>query len=130
VDALATGSQTPLVFDRKPLVSGAPGVEYQQWHAAVRAVRSIAHKRQIAGAKPLAASIIDLMTSPDLIQKAGAEFEVESKHALFLVASGRGRARQGDEPRRDGEMPPAAPQILFEHVTALQLRSGPLPRFG
>jgi len=93
-------------------------------------VRWIAHEGQVAAARLLAASIIDLMTAADLIKTAGAEFEVESKDALFLVASGGGQARPGDEPRRDGERPAADAQILFEQGTALQLRSGPLPGFA
>jgi aminobenzoyl-glutamate utilization protein B len=38
----------------------------------------------VAGAKVLAASIIDLMTSPDLLQKARAEFDVESKRTPYF----------------------------------------------
>ena len=45
---------------------------------------SISHKGQVAGAKVLAASIIDLMTTPDLLQKARAEFEVESKRTPYF----------------------------------------------
>jgi aminobenzoyl-glutamate utilization protein B len=47
-------------------------------------VSSISHKGQVAGAKVLAASIIDLLTSPDLLQKARAEFEVESKRTPYF----------------------------------------------
>jgi aminobenzoyl-glutamate utilization protein B len=54
-----------------------PGIGYHEWHAAVTPVGSISHKGQVAGAKVLAASILDLMTSPELLQKARAEFEAE-----------------------------------------------------
>src|SRR5437660_3399488 len=59
--------------------ASVPGIEYHEWHAAVTPVSSLSHKGQVAGAKVLAASIIDLMTSPELLQKARAEWEVESK---------------------------------------------------
>jgi aminobenzoyl-glutamate utilization protein B len=47
-------------------------------------VSSISHKGQVVGAKVLAASIIDLVTSPDLVQKARAEFEIESKKTPYF----------------------------------------------
>jgi len=64
--------------------SSVPGIEYHEWHAAVTPVSSISHKGQVAGAKVLAASIIDLLTSPELLQKARAEFEVESKKTPYF----------------------------------------------
>ena len=64
--------------------ASVPGIEYHEWKAAVTPVSSISHKGQVAGAKVLAASIIDLMTSPELLQKARAEFEVESKKTPYF----------------------------------------------
>jgi aminobenzoyl-glutamate utilization protein B len=64
--------------------SSVPGIEYHEWKAAVTPVSSISHKGQIVGAKVLAASIIDLLTSPELLQKARAEFEVESKKTPYF----------------------------------------------
>ena len=64
--------------------SSVPGIEYHEWHAAVTPVSTISHKGQVAGAKVLAASILDLMTSPELLQKARAEFEVESKRTPYF----------------------------------------------
>src|SRR5215470_6453044 len=64
--------------------SSVPGIEYHEWKAAVTPVSSISHKGQVAGAKVLAASIIDLMTTPELLQKARAEFEVESKKTPYF----------------------------------------------
>jgi aminobenzoyl-glutamate utilization protein B len=64
--------------------SSVPGIGYHEWHAAVTPVSSISHKGQVVGAKVLAASIIDLMTSPELLQKARAEFEVESKRTPYF----------------------------------------------
>jgi aminobenzoyl-glutamate utilization protein B len=64
--------------------ASVPGIEYHEWKAAVTPVSSISHKGQAAGAKVLAASIIDLLTAPELLQKARAEFEVESKKTPYF----------------------------------------------
>jgi aminobenzoyl-glutamate utilization protein B len=64
--------------------ASVPGIQYHEWKAAVTPVSSISHKGQVVGAKALAASIIDLMTTPELLQKARAEFEVESKKTPYF----------------------------------------------
>jgi aminobenzoyl-glutamate utilization protein B len=64
--------------------ASVPGIGYHEWKAAVTPVSSISHKGQATGAKVLAASIIDLMTSPELLQKARAEFETESKKTPYF----------------------------------------------
>ena len=64
--------------------SAISGIAAHEWKAAVFPVSSISHKGQLAGAKVLAASIVDLLTSPDLLQKARAEFEVESKKTPYF----------------------------------------------
>src|SRR5690348_14068512 len=64
--------------------SSVPGIEYHEWHAAVTPVSSISHKGQAVGAKVLAASIIDLLTSPELLAKAREEFERESKSTPYF----------------------------------------------
>src|SRR5882724_2588862 len=64
--------------------ASVPGIGYHEWKAAVTPVMSISHKGQVTGAKVLAASVIDLMTSPELLQKARAEFEVESKKTPYF----------------------------------------------
>ncbi len=64
--------------------ASVPGIQYHEWHAAVTPVSSISHKGQVAGAKVLAASILDLMTSPELLQKARAEWEIESKKTPYF----------------------------------------------
>ena len=61
-----------------------PGIEAHEWHAAVFPTSTISHKGQVAGAKVLAASIIDLLTSPELLQKARAEFQEESKKTPYF----------------------------------------------
>ncbi|AMN43323.1 amidohydrolase [Rhodoplanes sp. Z2-YC6860] len=64
--------------------ASVPGIGYHEWKAAVTPVSSISHKGQVVGAKTLAASIIDLMTSPELLQKARAEFDAESKKTPYF----------------------------------------------
>src|SRR5439155_1080166 len=64
--------------------STIPGIEAHEWKAAVFPTSSISHKGQVAGAKTLAASLIDLLMTPELIQKARAEFEVESKKTPYF----------------------------------------------
>ncbi len=56
--------------------ASVPGIQYHEWHAAITPTSTIAHKGMVAGAKVLAASILDLMTMPELLQKAHAEFEL------------------------------------------------------
>ena len=64
--------------------ASVPGIGYHEWKAAVTPVSSISHKGQVVGAKVLAASVIDLMTSPELLQKAHAEFEAETKKTPYV----------------------------------------------
>lgn len=64
--------------------ASVPGIGYHEWKAAVTPVSSISHKGQVTGAKVLAASIIDLMSSPDLLKKARAEFDAESKKTPYF----------------------------------------------
>jgi aminobenzoyl-glutamate utilization protein B len=64
--------------------ASVPGIQYHEWKAAVTPVSSISHKGQVIGAKVLAASIIDLLTTPDLVAKARAEFDVESKKTPYF----------------------------------------------
>ena len=64
--------------------ASVPGIGYHEWKAAVTPVSSISHKGQVAGAKVLAASIIDLMSSPELLSKARAEFEIEAKKVPYF----------------------------------------------
>jgi aminobenzoyl-glutamate utilization protein B len=64
--------------------STIPGIGAHEWKAAVFPTSSISHKGQMAGAKALAASIIDLLTTPELLAKARAEFEVESKKTPYF----------------------------------------------
>jgi aminobenzoyl-glutamate utilization protein B len=64
--------------------SSVPGIAYHGWPAAVTPATGMSHKGQLVGAKALAASIIDLLTSPGVLAKARAEFEVESKRTPYF----------------------------------------------
>jgi len=55
--------------------ASVPGIQYHEWHAAITSTSTIAHKGMVAGAKVMAASVLDLMTSPELLAKAQAEFK-------------------------------------------------------
>ena len=72
--------------------ASVPGIQYHEWHAAITPISTIAHKGMVAGAKALAASILDLMTTPELLRKARAEFEqatTESPYFSVLPADAK-----------------------------------------
>jgi aminobenzoyl-glutamate utilization protein B len=64
--------------------ASVPGIQYHEWHAAITPTSTIAHKGMVAGAKALAASILDLMTTPELLQKAHAEFAQVTKASPYF----------------------------------------------
>jgi aminobenzoyl-glutamate utilization protein B len=45
---------------------------------------SIAHKGMVVGAKVLAVSVLDLLTSADLLQKAKAQFAEDTKETKYF----------------------------------------------
>jgi aminobenzoyl-glutamate utilization protein B len=57
--------------------SNIPNVEYHHWAAGVALATSIAHKGAVAGAKVLAASILDFALDPRLVAEARASFAQE-----------------------------------------------------
>jgi aminobenzoyl-glutamate utilization protein B len=66
--------------------AAVPGIQFHNWQAGVTPVSSIAHKGEVAGAKTLAATIIDLMTSPDVLKQAKTEFDqVTTASPYFAV---------------------------------------------
>ncbi len=54
-----------------------PGVPAHHWAAAIAEATSIAHKGEVAGAKVVAGSIVDLLTTPALVAKAQETFKQE-----------------------------------------------------
>jgi aminobenzoyl-glutamate utilization protein B len=63
--------------------SNIPGVPFHHWAAAVAEATSIAHKGEIAGAKVMAGSILDLLTRPDLVAKAKETFAEEVQGSTY-----------------------------------------------
>ena len=55
-----------------------PGIPFHHWAAGVVPATSIAHKAAVAGAKVLAASVLDFMTHPGLVEEAKATFKKET----------------------------------------------------
>ena len=54
-----------------------PDVPFHHWAAAIAGTSSIAHKGAVAGAKVMAASVIDLLTKPELLVQARRSFQAE-----------------------------------------------------
>ena len=72
--------------------ASVPGVNYHNWQAAVTPISSIAHKGEVAGAKVLAATLLDLFTQPEILTKAKTQFEQDTKgtsYFSFLPADAR-----------------------------------------
>ena len=63
--------------------SNVPGVPFHHWAAAIAEATSIAHKGSVAGAKVMAASVIDLLTNPDILSRAQETFRQEVGHSLY-----------------------------------------------
>jgi aminobenzoyl-glutamate utilization protein B len=58
-------------------------VEFHHWAAGVVTATSIAHKGAVAGAKVLAGSMVDLLTKPELVEKAKETFKKEIAGATY-----------------------------------------------
>jgi len=65
--------------------AGIPGVSPHNWQAAVGKTGPIAHKGSVAGAKILAASMLDLLTSPDLLQRVRDQFREDTKDTRYFT---------------------------------------------
>jgi aminobenzoyl-glutamate utilization protein B len=64
--------------------ASVPGIGYHNWQAAVTPTSTIAHKGMIAGAKVLAGTILDLLTRPELVQAARAEFAQKTAEMKYF----------------------------------------------
>jgi aminobenzoyl-glutamate utilization protein B len=64
--------------------ASVPGVNYHNWQAAVTPISSIAHQGEVAGAKVLAASVLELLTSPELLAKAKDQFRQDIKDTRYF----------------------------------------------
>jgi aminobenzoyl-glutamate utilization protein B len=62
-----------------------PGIGYHNWQAAVTPTSTIAHKGMVAGAKVLAGTILDLLSRPELVAAAGAEFDKQTSEMKYFA---------------------------------------------
>jgi aminobenzoyl-glutamate utilization protein B len=62
-----------------------PGIAIHEWHAAITPTSTIAHKGMVTGAEALSAAILDMLTKPELLQKARAEFEQTTKAMPYFA---------------------------------------------
>ncbi|HEY2918553.1 MAG TPA: hypothetical protein VGK77_06095 [Candidatus Binatia bacterium] len=54
------------------------------WTAGITPTMSIAHKGAVVGAKVIAASVLDLLTSPELRAAAKKQFEEDTKETRYF----------------------------------------------
>ena len=64
--------------------SAVPGVQAHHWTAGITPTMSIAHKGAVVGAKVMAASVLDLLTSPELLDKAKKQFQEDTKESKYF----------------------------------------------
>jgi aminobenzoyl-glutamate utilization protein B len=64
--------------------ASVPGIGYHAWPTAVTPTSSIAHKVMVSGAEVLAASMLDLITSPKLLDAARQNFEQDRKDTRYF----------------------------------------------
>jgi aminobenzoyl-glutamate utilization protein B len=64
--------------------ASVPGIPYHNWVAAVTPTMSISHKGQVAGAKVLAATVLDLLTDPELLKRAKAQFAQDTRETKYV----------------------------------------------
>ncbi len=64
--------------------SAVPGVGAHNWQAGVTPTLSLSHKGQVTGAKVLAGSILDILTEPQVLAGARAEFDAELKKSPYF----------------------------------------------
>jgi aminobenzoyl-glutamate utilization protein B len=64
--------------------SAVPGVQAHHWTAGITPTMSIAHKGAVVGAKVIAASVLDLLTSPELRAAAKKQFEEDTKETKYF----------------------------------------------
>jgi aminobenzoyl-glutamate utilization protein B len=63
--------------------SNVPGVPFHHWCAGIAPATSIGHKGEVAGAKVLAGTLLDLLSQPELVEKVHACFDEENKGVSY-----------------------------------------------
>lgn len=64
--------------------SAVPNIQAHHWTAGIAPTTSIAHKGAVVGAKVLAASVLDLLTSPELLAAAKKQFAEDTKETKYF----------------------------------------------
>ena len=64
--------------------AAVPGVGAHNWQAGVTPTLSLSHKGQVSGAKVLAGSILDILTEPQTLTQAKAEFDGVLKDSPYF----------------------------------------------
>jgi aminobenzoyl-glutamate utilization protein B len=64
--------------------ASVPGISYHNWQAAVTPSMSIAHKGEVAGAKVLSATILDLLTDAPLLTRVREQFQQDTKATPYF----------------------------------------------
>ena len=64
--------------------SVVPGIQAHHWSAGITPTMSIGHKGAVVGAKAIAASVLDLVTSPELLAAAKKQFEEDTKGSKYF----------------------------------------------
>jgi aminobenzoyl-glutamate utilization protein B len=72
----------PSATVRFPVV--VPGVRAHHWSAGITPSMSIAHKGAVVGAKVIAASVLDLLTSPELRAAAKKQLDEDTKETKYF----------------------------------------------
>jgi aminobenzoyl-glutamate utilization protein B len=64
--------------------SVVPGIQAHHWSAGITPTMSIGHKGAVVGAKAIAASVLDLMMSPELLAAAKKQFGEDTKESKYF----------------------------------------------
>src|SRR4029077_4547145 len=64
--------------------SAVLGVQAHHWTAGITPTMSIAHKGAVVGAKVIAASVLDLLISPELLVAAKKRFQEDTKDTKYF----------------------------------------------
>jgi hypothetical protein len=94
------------VLKEKP-AGGA--VMAHHWTAGIALTMSIAHKGAVVGAKAMAASILDLLTSAELRAAPKKQFDEDTKEISIFRCSRRAAA--GSQQRNDGKVSSGDAQV-------------------
>jgi aminobenzoyl-glutamate utilization protein B len=64
--------------------ASVPGITYHNWIAGVTPSGPIAHKGEVAGAKALAGTMLDLLTTPEVLKAAHEEWATYTKASPYF----------------------------------------------